>query len=125
MDNCAPLLLNVKSMIIMVYHFCDTCRQLNQSTPQPRKPPLPLATLTRTDMPTFQLVSNRTLYALFNVATDVVNLVASQAYRVTLQPIPVTEFSNHVDKMHADSDYGFSEEYAVCVGRDDKSCINH
>lgn len=43
----------------------------------------------------------------------VLNPVAPQPYLGTFQPIPVTEFRNHVTKMHADSDYRFSEEYAV------------
>ena len=45
----------------------------------------------------------------------VLNPVAPQPYLGTFQPIPVSEFRNHVMKMHADSDYRFSEEYGVCV----------
>ena len=55
----------------------------------------------------------------------VLNPVAPQPYLGTFQPIPVTEFKNHVNKMHADSDYRFSEEYAVCSRSDNTSCMNH
>jgi len=45
----------------------------------------------------------------------VLNPVAPQPYLGTFQPIPVSEFRDHVAHMHADSDYRFSEEYGVCT----------
>ena len=53
----------------------------------------------------------------------VLNPVAPQPYLGTFQPIPVTEFRNHVTKMHADSDYRFSEEYAVSEHSSSAVCI--
>ena len=31
----------------------------------------------------------------------------------TLQPVPVPEFADHVNHLHANDDYLFSEEYSV------------
>ena len=36
-------------------------------------------------------------------------------YTGTMDPIPVDKFSKHVQKMHANDDYLFSEEYNVSV----------
>ena len=32
-----------------------------------------------------------------------------------LKPIPLNEFHAHVKKMHENRDYGFEEEYQVCM----------
>ena len=35
--------------------------------------------------------------------------------QIRLKPIPLNEFHSHVKKMHEERDYGFEEEYQVCV----------
>ena len=66
-----------------------------------------------------RLYKKGTLYTgevAFSESENVVlNPVAPQPYLGTFQPVAVSEFRNHVTKMHADSDYRFSEEYGVCV----------
>ena len=43
------------------------------------------------------------------------NPTAISAYSGTLEPIPLDKFKEHVEHMHSNDDYLFSEEYNVSI----------
>ena len=44
-----------------------------------------------------------------------INQQTVSPYTGTMEPIPLDKFKDHVERMHSNDDYLFSEEYNVCI----------